>query len=202
MGVDYRPAGEVKTIADRLIATVHTCLDGIRIEYVFRSKAAKSHGRIVAGKARKLSGLNAYLATEGTETDLFVVEIAEDEWKQMGPAARRALVDHELCHLTVDFDEETNTLTLAIRGHDVEEFVEVVERHGIWDDDLKAFAEAMHTQLAMFDDGAVSLVEGLLPDGADSVTLSHEGRSVTVSRDGDGNVIVTGGEAGDDGEAA
>lgn len=38
-------------------------------------------------------------------------------------------------------------LVRGIRGHDVEEFREVVERHGAWKPDLAEFAEALQLSL-------------------------------------------------------
>lgn len=151
----YFAAPEAEKIAERLIAEHHAHLIDTRVEFVFRDKAAKSHGKTVLGKTRKVSGLNAFLARrtdDGEDTtgaDFFVVEIAQDEWEEMPPSQRRALVDHELCHCTIDYDEDKNVFTLGIRAHDVEEFTEIVERHGLWKDDLAEFGKAAKEQLAL-----------------------------------------------------
>jgi predicted metallopeptidase len=127
----YTWAHEVEEIAKDLIATKHERLAAATIAYVFRSPPAKSHGRLVLGKARKVSGLAAWLAEiSPTGSPFFVLEVAIEPWDQASTRRRYALVDHELCHM-VDEGEG-----LAIRGHDVEEFIEVIERHGIWRRDL------------------------------------------------------------------
>lgn len=146
----YRPPASVKRIATSLIAAHHQHLDDVRIEYVFRSKAAKSKGKEVWGTARKVTGLNAYLAQGlahdelplGDDVDdLFAIEIAEDVWSKLNDKQRRALVDHELCHCTVDVDDEGRVI-LGVVGHDLEEFVAIVERHGLWREDVESFTQA------------------------------------------------------------
>lgn len=144
----WEPAPEVATIAVRLIGDHHLHLAGVPIVYVFRSVAATSHGRVVLGKARRVTGLNAFLVAlasgelddvddlEETDHTFFVMEIARDHWEPATDLQRKALVDHELCH----FDVDDETRALRIRGHDLEEFRAVVARHGLWREDLEAFA--------------------------------------------------------------
>lgn len=149
MSVTYRPAPAVEHIAGTLIPTHHPDLDGVRIQYVFRSKASKKNDKIVLGKARKVSGLNAYLATPADEVgfddeavEFFVIEIAEDCWRDLNHEQRIALVDHELCHLAIEFDDDEQ-VKLVMRSHDLEEFREIVERHGLWKPDLTEFADSV-----------------------------------------------------------
>ena len=59
----YAPA--VRSIAEGLIEKHHRDLliyGDVRIEYLFRDKAAKRSGKTVLGSARKLGGLGAFLA--------------------------------------------------------------------------------------------------------------------------------------------
>lgn len=169
MSVTYRPASEVRRIAEWLIPQHHPDLDQVRIEYVFRSEAAKSRGKQIWGKARKVTGLNAYLATltgfagalaEMAELDatvsingttlpsdtakaepFFVLEIAEDVWAQLDGSQRTALVDHELCHFAVGHDDDGQPV-LSTRPHDLEEFRSIVERHGLWRPDVELMARS------------------------------------------------------------
>ena len=148
---EYTPAPEVAEIAGDLIATVedHARLIEADIIYVWRDKATKSKGRVSLGKARRLSGLNAFLARDqGGMEPLFLIEIAADQWEGMTTAQRYALVDHELSHLRVRTDEH-GELELSIRGHDVEEFKSVVDRHGLWKSDVADFAVSASDQLTL-----------------------------------------------------
>ncbi len=61
----------------------------------------------------------------------------------------RALLDHELCHCRTAMDElgnpqrdERGRVVYRIAEHDLEEFVEVVERHGAWSHEIQRIAAA------------------------------------------------------------
>jgi hypothetical protein len=152
---EYREAPVAAAIAEQLIGQHHTHLASIRVEFVFRDKANRSHGRVVLGKARKVDGLNAFLARALTwDPDdvvygepFFLIELALDEWARLDDAGRRALVDHELCHCLAEWDDEKGEHVLGTRGHDIEEFAEIVDRHGLWKADLAAFAESVGAQI-------------------------------------------------------
>ena len=140
MAKEYAPADEVRYIAHRLIDLFHPHLHGVRIEYVFISEAPKSQNRELDGRARKVSGLMAHLATPGSVGEpvtFFCIEITYPKWIARPLAWRVALVDHELSHC--DFGEEMDDL--ATVGHDEEEFDSIAERHGAWNEGLERFIE-------------------------------------------------------------
>lgn len=153
---EWLHALEVEAIAETLIETVdrHADLSRARIEYVFIDKAPKSHGRQVWGRARKISGLAAFFAAARRPkvfkepAPFFVVEISHDIWTQLDEHQRRALVDHELCHLYVDEDDD-GELVLGTRGHDVEEFRSVIERNGLWSPMSQAFAKGLASHVTV-----------------------------------------------------
>lgn len=124
----YYPAPEVEKVARLLIDEHHPDLTDADIVYVFRDPPAKTGGKEQWGKARKITGLNAYLAEHHA---FLVVEIALDIWKSLTPAEQHALVDHELCHC--DWDPHHGP---SIVPHDIEEFVAVVSRHGLWNPEV------------------------------------------------------------------
>lgn len=140
----YSAAPAVAEVAHPLIAAHHSHLSDVPIVYIFRDPAAVARGRVVLGRARRVAGLNAFLAAlaagEAAEDDaedhsFFVMEIALEEWEGATRAERAAVVDHELCHFGV-----TDEGDLEIRGHDLEEFDAVVRRHGLWREDVARFA--------------------------------------------------------------
>lgn len=146
MSVTFTQAPAVERIAEKLIRNHHTHLVDVEVRYVFRSETAKSNGKPILGKARKLSGLNAYLAQPAGDpdaADFFVVEISEPAWEVLDTAQREALVDHELCHCITVHDEDTDEVRLALAPHDLEEFRVIVERHGLWQPDVRKFAQTI-----------------------------------------------------------
>lgn len=157
MVTTYWRAREVERIAAKLIKEHHENLNrhDVPVFAVFRDPVAKSKGRVVLGKARKISGLAAALFGLAHQddlgddpTDFFVLEIAHKTWQELSPKQRIALVDHELCHFDVEVPlDDYEPRKLLTRGHDLEEFRAVVERHGLWRPDVEAFAKT--TQLAL-----------------------------------------------------
>lgn len=156
------PAPDVEDVARPLIEQYHTHLVkyNLPVLYLFAADPPQVHGRDCWGTARKVSAQNAYLYAHGQRVALkdkghvlpsfidepiegqafFVITIWYGVWKTMTPEQRMALVDHELCHCTFKEDKEGN-ITAAMRGHDVEEFTEIVGRWGLWDDGLKVLFE-------------------------------------------------------------
>ena len=153
---EYRRAPEVEEVARELIREHHPHLAGERIEYLFIEKTPNSGGKELWGRARKITGLQALFANRGglpmeyedypdAARGFFVIEVSEEIWENLTIAARRALVDHELTHCAVD--EEKDKLT--IRPHFLEEFSQVVHRHGLWRGDVEVFARVSAEQLEL-----------------------------------------------------
>lgn len=173
----YQTAAEVAEIARDLIHVVeeHQPLSQVHIEFVWRDKATSHRDRTVLAKARKITGLNAFLVnhaagvTNGSELNepFFVLEVAFDTWGRLTPEQRVALVDHELMHLQVDRDDDGG-LVLSMRGHDLEEFAAIVRRHGLWKSDVTRFAGEIVEQLALsLDEPADSADTGDVDGGAE-----------------------------------
>lgn len=166
MSVTYAPAPQVENIAGKLIPKHHDHLADVGVEYVFRSEHAERHGHVVLGKARKVSGLNAFLvhrariaslnatvqAGDGpkvplqdtlatSEEPFFVIEIAQDLWAVLDSGEREALIDHELSHCRTKLNKD-GEVVLFVAPHDLEEFNQVVERRGLWRKNLRSFLKA------------------------------------------------------------
>lgn len=194
----YELAPEVEAVAKRVIEKHHPTLRAVRIEYVFREKAAKRHGRAVAGTAKKVTGVNALLATPGAKSSddlaFFLVTIAQDIWISLDSRKREALVDHELTHCAVQVDDETGEAVLAMRGHDIEEFAVIVQRHGLWSDDLEFFVTSLPAEQLAFagsntDDLAVT-ISHVRPDGTTATVETSTGE-IAAARDS----LLHGGES-------
>ena len=138
--MEYTQAGDVGRIAEKLIDNYHTHLSGMRMEYIFLSESPKAKGKEVWGRAKLITGLNAFLATPTPESEpepFFVIEISKPVWDVLDANARKALVDHELSHC--ELDEETGTPKIIT--HDLEEFGGVIKRWGLWRDSVEQFVE-------------------------------------------------------------
>ena len=135
MAKEYTSAPEVREIAEKLIEILKPELEGFEIRYVFASENPKKDGREVIALARKVVGLNAYLA--GHPEGFFLIEVGP-RWDLLNADQKIAVVHHELCHFGIN-DEGG----LAIIPHSIEEFTEVAALHGAYHDGLVAFGHAL-----------------------------------------------------------
>lgn len=158
----HRPASEPKRIGEELIAKYYPDIvdSGCRIEWLFQSEAAKKGGKLVLGTCKKISGEAAYLSQVGTPSEGYVepkylsyyrIAIAEDCWQELSESQRAALVDHELQHILLDHDDDEGW-TLKTQGHEIEEFSDVIKRHGLWEPGLAWFARVTSKQWTLFDE--------------------------------------------------
>jgi hypothetical protein len=142
----YRVAEEVAELAAELILEVHGHLSEAKICYLFRTDEwTKKGGRYVYGKASKVPEQWRYLSGY----DLLVV-INQSVWTTLTPERRAALVDHELCHFERIDDAAGNVKSWTLVDHDVEEFIGVVRRHGLWKEDVSELVKAGQ-QMQIFD---------------------------------------------------
>jgi hypothetical protein len=142
--------GEVRqpyAIMQALIPAHHPHLADAHIALAWRyGWTEDADGRLRLGQAKKASDLDFSLHAYD-----FVIILNSDAWNAAGftEAQMRALLDHELCHCQVSLDENgderrdvTGRPVWRMRKHDIEEFQEIVERHGLWEKDLALFAKA------------------------------------------------------------
>jgi len=175
---ELRP--DVDAVISYAVERRHQHIERAHIVGVGRPKAAKRHGKDVWASLKKPSPLERVLYEE--ERIDYILVVALDVWEELSEDYRRALIDHELSHAGgLDLDRDEWTLV----GHDIEEFANVVRRHGAWRGDVQAFLAATRDV-----DPAQGIIPGLIESlrprpgsGVESVTLSSGGRSVTLGRD-------------------
>lgn len=137
----YSEAETIENMAGNLIANFHPELASARIFYVFVSEASKKGGQEVLGKSKKLSGLVEW----ALEYD-FIVEVAEDKWKELDGKQRTALVDHLLeCCTGVEEEDSGGVMKWSIREPEVREFASILGRHGAWNSQLVGFTTVAKT---------------------------------------------------------
>lgn len=135
--LQYFDAKEAEDIAKKLIPDFHPHLKNVPIMYLFNGKKMKPWAQIGArsAKERFISGY------------FFLMEVNHAQWVLLTDAQREALVDHELCHAGID--SETGEPYLI--DHDIEEFSIIVERHGLWREDVKLFGRVCSDQLSLLE---------------------------------------------------
>lgn len=136
MPKEFTHAPEIQAVAEKLIEIFKPELEAFEIRYIFCNENPKKDGREVTALARKVTGLNAYLA--GCAEGFFVLEFGLPAYEELEPAQVVSVVHHELCHFGISDEGQ-----LWIVPHDVEEFNEIAEIHGSYHDGLIKFGHAL-----------------------------------------------------------
>lgn len=173
-------------IMDRLIAEHHAHLAEARICLAWRMGWKEdADGRLKLGQCKKAGDLEREL--HGYD---FIILLNHEAWNvaEFTTEQMTALLDHELCHAQVTLDDEgemkrdtAGRPVWRVRGHDVEEFVEIVGRHGCWTSGLEKLAQqAMRNADAPLfrregPDGGSSRMWSIHPGLADPNALKWEG---------------------------
>jgi hypothetical protein len=135
-------------LLDQLVAEHHDEVSTARIALAWcTSWKPDVDGRVVLGKCKKASDLDRELAAYD-----FIILLSRAFWldDRIQDAQRIALLDHELCHAAVKLDDnghpmedEKGRTVYRMRKHSIEEFTEIVQRHGCYKGDLEGFAAAL-----------------------------------------------------------
>lgn len=108
-------------------------------------------GRVTLGMCRKVSDLDRELRGDYNGFD-FVILLNKKWWTDplTTHAQRDALLDHECCHAAIQHDQageptedERGRKVYRLRGHDIEEFAEIIRRHGCYTRDIELAAAAL-----------------------------------------------------------
>ncbi len=149
-----------REIADRLVHSLpdftHLRVGEAAILFLMRTAPKVKAQRQILGQMAlpKFGGVLADVATWSFaklfgEVPDFIMWLDSGWWTQATPHQREALVFHELCHAVhakdkageERFDDDGKPVW-DIRGHDLEEFNEVVRRFGAWSPDIGQFIAA------------------------------------------------------------
>ncbi len=131
----FEKALEPELVAAELIPEHHPHLEAARIAYLFTEGPLVSRGAAVLAKSQTASGLMEHFAAVD-----FVLVFDREGWTHLTDGERAALVDHHLCACAGKADKD-GEIHWSIRAPDVQEFREVIDRHGLWDDGLRDFAK-------------------------------------------------------------
>ncbi|MBI3654140.1 MAG: hypothetical protein HY231_24170 [Acidobacteria bacterium] len=133
--MSWTEAIEVKTIAKRLIGERHTHLADVHIEYLFALEPLASKGKEIDGEVKKVSGLNAYLASLALEFDgdeFVAIIISKSAWDLYSESQREASIDKRLCEIRL-----SDKMKIQLVGPDAHAYYANVRIYGDWEPDLQ-----------------------------------------------------------------
>lgn len=135
-------------LLDKLVRKHHQHLIDARIALAWRYALKKDADRLlVLGKCVKASDLSRELV----DWD-FVILLNYEVWTspEFGDHQKEALLDHELCHAQISKnkdgtakEDDRGRRVYRVRKHDIEEFTEIVTRHGTYKRDLEEFGKVI-----------------------------------------------------------
>lgn len=146
--IESEPETEPYRIMRKVRRDFHPDIDDARIALAWRKGYKPDpEGHIVLGQCIRASDLQR----EFVDLD-FIILLNKEIWEdlQFTVEMKTALVDHELMHATRAYDSEGEPKidvrgrpVWRVRAHDVQEFFDIVSRHGTYKRDLQIFAESL-----------------------------------------------------------
>jgi len=133
--MEYTDAPEVEEIAKEIIDTLPLIegINGAKIKYLFVHKKHSEY----AGKIQKPGGVWRFLSDYD-----YVVLVHKASWDSFNERQRKALIYHELLHITYKTDKNGKK-HWKIRKHDIEEFMDVIREFGAWSPELNRLKEIL-----------------------------------------------------------
>jgi hypothetical protein len=144
---EYVQSDEIQDVAEKLISMHHEHLKGAAIAYLMHKVDKDKSDQLSipvkrAGHAHKIASARIvpenYHALCGFD---FLLTVDERFWILFDEDKRIALIDHELSHMRKDEDG------FYCASHDLEEFSDIIVRHGYWKADVRRFMEAVQRPL-------------------------------------------------------
>lgn len=181
----------VYRIMDQLITDHHSHLADAKIALAWhRGWNEDADGRVKLGTCKKGSDLDREL--HGFD---FVITLNENIFgaSSFTEEHKAAVIDHQLSHAAVDLDadgkpkaDERNRNCYRLKRHEIEEFSDVVARHGIYAGNLEKMAaaieEARKRPLLAAIDKPVEEPEPMGPDDWQALPLSAAGINGKLAR--------------------
>lgn len=146
MAPSIKSDSQARIIGEKLVKNVHQRLAEANILYLMTSAKRTDKGQNVYATIQKAGGLVRYLSSPDnpdTRAD-YIILITEEWWYQLNEKQREIVLDHELCHAIPGEPDKQGKKTWDLRGHDLEEFNAIVQRHGNWRPALTLMHQAMN----------------------------------------------------------
>lgn len=153
----FQASSSIVALMEEVVEQHHPDLAEARIGVLMRDVAPRSQGRRVFGKAKKVGPELKVLLPHD-----FIIWFAQDVWEELDHIQRRALVDHELCHCTIDNEKA------KMKSHDLNEFLCIFERYGFWWPQSEEAERVFQAQLGLGEVTKARIEALSVPEGGGS----------------------------------
>lgn len=135
---EIEEAPEVEKIANEVIQDKGLELSMVDISYI---KVYPNISKTKVANCR-VANRREHFFTDGAD---YIISVSGDIWDNLERKRRWILVWHELEHVHPEFSEKRGEYNYKVRNHDVEDFQNIIEQHGIdWFDDMKEIVSSFH----------------------------------------------------------
>lgn len=136
--LSYTECQEAEQVAESVIPLFADWPQKPKIKYLMKVSEKSQFNAQIA----RATGRWQYL----TQYD-YVVEVWDGFWKKPDITLKQkeACIYHELYHISFKVDDETGVVSWGLQKHQIEEFLDVVQRYGAWNDTLKKFKEVLNS---------------------------------------------------------
>lgn len=188
-----QPDDQAYRLLGELIPAFHDELAEAKVVLVWEHDVKEDcDGHLVLGRAKKIGPLDHAFHDHD-----FAILLNYAAWRELPESAKRALLDHELCHCGTKTSDQTGEVSYYLRKHDLEGFDSEVRRHGLWRSNIESFVKAAlrKGQVELFDKNGdpKNAAQAAAQDFKDTIARMPGVGSVTLEF-GDKSVTLSGGE--------
>jgi hypothetical protein len=176
---------ELRERSEALIAKHHPHLADKQILYLRTDAKTKCQPKLLGPFERFLSSGDAESVDEGAE---LVLVVNDQDWLYVCDTGKAdAMADHLLSHVEEQEDKDGEKF-LAIVKHPIEEFHDVITRHGLWRSELRHLGDIVR-QLELPAPTSRQAIDRATGEVTE-VEITHQpsGRSVTLDRNTRANI--------------
>ena len=131
-------APEIKKLGDKVIQNKGLALDDIGIAYI---KVYPNLSKTKVATCR-VANHREHFFTDGAD---YIISVSGDIWDNLDDKRKRILIWHELEHVKPEYSEDRGEYNYKLRNHDIEDFADIIEQHGVnWFDDMKEIVASFH----------------------------------------------------------
>jgi len=135
---DYEDAPDVEKVAEEVIQDKGMDLSMCDIRYL---KVFPHISKTKAGQCKALNRREHHLS-DGAD---YVIEMSGELWESLDKDRRYILTWHELKHIDCEYSDKRGEWNYKVRKHDVEDFQEIIEKHGAdWFSEIKDINSSLY----------------------------------------------------------
>jgi len=134
---EYTEAPDVEQVAQEVIKQEGIDLSMCKVRYV---KVYPYISKTTVGKCRVANNREHFFSNAD-----YIIEMSGEIWDELDKDRRYILTWHELEHIHPEYSEKRGEYNFKTKRHDVEDFKNIIEKHGVdWFDDLKTIVSSYY----------------------------------------------------------